>query len=377
MSTQSLKPGWKMVSFGEVVKNANFVERNPEANGVERIVGLEHIDPENLYIRRWNSVEDGTSFTRRFVPGQTLFGKRRAYQRKVAYVEFGGICSGDILTFEPKNKKVLLSELLPFICQSDAFFDHAVDTSAGSLSPRTSWKALKEFQFPLPPLHEQKRIAEILWAADGAVRAYECVKVNGELVAKTLFLQHMQNAEETIEVGKIARFTSGKSIKVTELPNTPSDEFCIPVYGGNGISGYTKSVLSDYPGSTVIIGRVGQFCGNVLVSRDAGWITDNALYAKWLSPDVLVDYLALALRYLELNKNKIGNYLPLINQKVVHGARIPKVPVSVQERLTRVHRKVLDSIECSIAVSEELLVVRKAFMEGQFGAVEGATDNVV
>ena len=164
MIAQSLKSGWKMVKFGEVVKNANLVERDPEANDIERIVGLEHIDPENLHILRWNSVADGTSFSRKFVPGQTLFGKRRAYQRKVAYAEFEGICSGDILTFEPKNRKVLLPELLPFICQSDAFFDHALDTSAGSLSPRTSWTALKDFEVPLPPLDEQKRIAEILWA---------------------------------------------------------------------------------------------------------------------------------------------------------------------------------------------------------------------
>lgn len=166
MTSQSLKPGWKMVKFGEVVKNANLVERDPEANGLERIVGLEHIEPENLHIRRWNSIADGTSFTRKFVPGQTLFGKRRAYQRKVAYAEFEGICSGDILTFEAKDMNVLLPGLLPFICQSDAFFDHALGTSAGSLSPRTSWKALKDFEFPLPPLDEQKRIAEILWAAD-------------------------------------------------------------------------------------------------------------------------------------------------------------------------------------------------------------------
>jgi len=86
-----LKPGWKMVKFGDVVKNANLVERDPKANGIDRIVGLEHIDPENLHIRRWNPVEEGTSFTRKFVPGQTLFGKRRAYQRKVAYAEFEGI----------------------------------------------------------------------------------------------------------------------------------------------------------------------------------------------------------------------------------------------------------------------------------------------
>lgn len=179
MNTQSLKPGWKMVKFGEVVKNANLVERDPETNGVERIVGLEHLDPSNLHIRRWNSVAEDTSFTRKFVPGQTLFGKRRAYQRKVVFAEFEGICSGDILTFEPKNRKVLLPELLPFICQSDAFFDHALDTSAGSLSPRTSWTALKDFEFPLPPLDEQKRIAEILWVADESLQVRR--KVHADL----------------------------------------------------------------------------------------------------------------------------------------------------------------------------------------------------
>ncbi len=195
MSTQSLKPGWKMVKFGEVVKNANLVERDPETNGVERIVGLEHIDPENLHIRRWNSVADGPSFTRKFVPGQTLFGKRRAYQRKVAYAEFEGICSGDILTFEPKNRKVLLPELLPFICQSDAFFDHALDTSAGSLSPRTSWTALKDFEFPLPPLDEQKRIAEILWAADEAVEKYVYFWKALSLYAETLIAENLTSTD--------------------------------------------------------------------------------------------------------------------------------------------------------------------------------------
>lgn len=163
------------VKFGDVVHNANLVEKDPVGAGIERIVGLEHLDPENLHIRRWGTPEDGTSFSRKFVPGQTLFGKRRAYQRKVAFAEFEGICSGDILTFESKDPEVLLPDLLPFICQTDAFFDHALGTSAGSLSPRTSWNALAKFEFLLPPLEEQKRIAEILWAADQVTEAYRRV----------------------------------------------------------------------------------------------------------------------------------------------------------------------------------------------------------
>jgi len=186
-----LNAGWKLVKFGEVVKNANLVERVFEANGIERSVGLEHIDPDNLHIRRWNSIKDGTSFSRKFVPGQTLFGKRRAYQRKVAYAEFEGICSGDIMTFEPKDKKLLLPECVPFICQSDAFFNHALDTSAGSLSPRTSWTALQDFEFPLPPLNEQKRIAEILWAADKVVEHLVTLESKAEKARRASLFEFM------------------------------------------------------------------------------------------------------------------------------------------------------------------------------------------
>jgi type I restriction enzyme S subunit len=146
--------------------------RYPQNNGLERYVGLEHIDPESLHIQRWGLISEGTSFTRRFRKGQVLFGKRRAYQRKVAVAEFDGLCSSDILVFEPKDDR-LLPELLPFICQSDGFFEHALDTSAGSLSPRTKFKELARYEFPLPPLDEQRRIAEILWAADEVIISYK------------------------------------------------------------------------------------------------------------------------------------------------------------------------------------------------------------
>lgn len=209
---QSLKPGWKMVKFGDVVTNANLVERNPEENGVTRIVGLEHIDPENLHIHRWNNISEGTSFTRKFVLGQTLFGKRRAYQRKVAYAKFTGICSGDILTFEPKDRNILLPELLPFICQSDAFFSHALDTSAGSLSPRTSWTALKNFSFPLPPLEEQKRLAELLWAADEAVEKWNIVYADMESLLQTTrnnIFQKFSQTESHVQLKNIGHWISG------------------------------------------------------------------------------------------------------------------------------------------------------------------------
>ncbi len=160
--------GWSTVSFGDVVRLSKERSSDPEADGYERYVGLEQIDPGDLRIRRWGNVAEGVTFNSVFRPGQVLFGKRRAYQRKVAVADFSGVCSGDIYVFEPKGER-LLPDLLPFICQTDAFFQHAVGTSAGSLSPRTNWNNLADFGFALPPIEEQRRILRALAASERLV----------------------------------------------------------------------------------------------------------------------------------------------------------------------------------------------------------------
>jgi type I restriction enzyme S subunit len=190
------KPGWRRVKFGDVLECVNDTVTDPQAAGAERVVGLDHLDPGSLHIKRWANVEDGTTFTRRFKSGQVLFGKRRAYQRKLAVADFDGICSGDILVFEPKNDD-LLPELLPFIMQAEGFWQHALDTSAGSLSPRTKWQDLARYEFALPPKDEQRRIAEILWAADQArCRWEEGSAALGD--AKQALLRSLSAAESSV-----------------------------------------------------------------------------------------------------------------------------------------------------------------------------------
>lgn len=173
MSKKTLKPGWRQVKFGDVVRLAKARSQDPLASGIERYVGLEHLEPGDLRIRSWGNVADGVTFTNVFQPGQVLFGKRRAYQRKVAVADFSGVCSGDIYVLEAKDAQVLLPDLLPFICQTDAFFDHAVGTSAGSLSPRTNWTSLADFEFGLPPMDEQKSLVKLLRTATDASQAQE------------------------------------------------------------------------------------------------------------------------------------------------------------------------------------------------------------
>lgn len=185
MSLNLNKSSWKRVSFGDVVRNVNETVRDLELAGIDRIIAMEHMDPGELKVSRWGSTEDGTTFKRRVKPGQTLFGKRRAYQRKVAYAEFDAICSGDIYTFEADETQ-LRGDLLPFLVQSNGFFEHALGTSAGSLSPRTNWRDLKDFEFDLPALDEQKRIADLLWAVERKRVADRCAEEHLDRVRATL-----------------------------------------------------------------------------------------------------------------------------------------------------------------------------------------------
>lgn len=199
------RTGWKSVKFGEVCQQVNETARNPQKEGLIHVVGLEHIGSNDLHIRSWNTLERETTFTRKFVKGQVLFGRRRAYQAKVAYAEFDGICSGDILVFEAIKSK-LLPELLPFMVQSQKFYNKAVETSAGSLSPRTKFKDLADLEFLLPPKDQQARLAELLWAADDVVEREMDVKENVKrYLSNSIGVLYNLNSNKFETLGKLCK----------------------------------------------------------------------------------------------------------------------------------------------------------------------------
>lgn len=201
---------WRPVAFGDVVRNVNKTVKDAAANGIDRVIAMEHMDPGELKIGRWGDVAEGTTFTRLVRPGQTLFGKRRAYQRKVAYAEFDAICSGDIYTFEA-DETWLSGELLPFLVQSDPFFDHALDTSAGSLSPRTNWRDLANFRFDLPTLDEQERVADLLWAAERHRRSLLVLQDVLAASIRSTFTKLLAGVEtEETSLGNVGQFTRGR-----------------------------------------------------------------------------------------------------------------------------------------------------------------------
>ena len=132
-----------------------------------------------------------------------------------------------------------------------------------------------------------------------------------------------------ISVGALASFTSGTGINVGSLAGK-SSETPVPVFGGNGVAGYTSRPLVREP--TVVVGRVGQKCGEVCFSSGPAWITDNALFPRTRHREFDVRFLVFALAGAGLNDVKNRNDLPLVTQAILHSVRIAWPPDVEEQR---------------------------------------------
>jgi restriction endonuclease S subunit len=186
----------------------------PGETDLDRYVGLEHLDSESLKIKRWGSPSDVIGEKLRVRPGEIIFGKRRAYQRKLAIAEFDCICSAHAMVLKAKEDN-LRKDFFPFFLQSDVFMDRALEISVGSLSPTINWGTLKNQEFPLPPLVEQKRIAEVLWAVENAIWKTEDAIEGAERYRKVL-MRHLFMYGPVGEINEI-------QLKNTQIGPLPTD----------------------------------------------------------------------------------------------------------------------------------------------------------
>lgn len=160
MVEQKLPEGWQMVKFGDIAKHiSKRVE--PSETDLEIYVGLEHLDPDSLKIKRHGVPSDVEGQKLLVKKGQIIFGKRRAYQRKVAVADWDCICSAHAMVLEA-NPENIIPEFLPFFLQSEVFMNRAVAISEGSLSPTIKWKTLSSQYFVVPSMERQKELIPLL-----------------------------------------------------------------------------------------------------------------------------------------------------------------------------------------------------------------------
>ena len=151
-------------------------------------LGLEHLDSGSLKVTRFGS--DVAPIGEKLVmrKGDVLFGKRRAYQKKVAIAPFDGIFSAHGMVLRP-NVEVIDPDFFPLFISSDYFLDAAIKISVGSLSPTINWRDLKILEFDLPDLETQRKLAAVLWSINDTMESYKkLISATDELV-KSQFME--------------------------------------------------------------------------------------------------------------------------------------------------------------------------------------------
>lgn len=332
------RTGWKRLRFGEVVDNCNET-CEPAETGMERFVAMEHLEPGSLHVGSWGIVADGTTFTRRCRPGEVLFGKRRAYQRKVAVAEFEAVVSGDIYVLASKDTQRLLPELLPFLCLSERFFQHAVGTSAGSLSPRTNWSSLASFEFDLPPLDQQRRIAEILWAVDEVNVQYASSQKELEqliLRERWRLIDLKGNAAPTHwQSGTIEGLCDVLDSKRRPLNETERSKMkgSIPYYGATGVVDHVNDFLFDEP--LILIAEDGgpfhEYAEKPIAYFVTGksWVNNHAHVLR-PRPDINTRWLYHSLRNADLSKFISGTTRTKLTMGALRSIRLKYPPFDEQ-----------------------------------------------
>lgn len=387
--------GWQKTKFYEVCRNLNVAVRDPLTSGFDRYVGLEHLEPGNLHIRSWGNVADGTTFTKTFKAGQVLFGKRRAYQRKVAVAEFAGICSGDILVFEA-NPDVIEPRLLPFLVQSDAFFQIAVDTSAGSLSPRTRFQDLAHFEFRLPPLAEQGQFAELLWAADEVVERYGAL--GGELDYLRIVLRENEvehSIYQRIPLGtQLSSIVAGKSLNGINTPALTHTEKAVLKISAVSAEGFVFEENKLLVDQTEFIPELAVSVGDLLITRaNTSELVGRVCLVDADHPNLMLSDKTLK---LEVNEDTIskpfliealksnharsqisgmatgtGSAMKNISQSDIRNLRVPFPPKEIQDNIARKFSEIRRQKNAVLLIISTTNQVKSALINAIFPAVGG------
>ena len=171
--------------FDKIAFNST-AKKKPIEEDKEHYIGLEHLDSDCLSVTRWGSDVAPTGEKLLMKKGDVLFGKRRAYQRKVGIAPFDGIFSAHGMVLRP-NEEVIDKDFFPFFISSDQFMERAVRISVGGLSPTINWKDLREQEFEIPSLSEQKELSAQLWAAYRLKESYKKLLAATDEMVKSQF----------------------------------------------------------------------------------------------------------------------------------------------------------------------------------------------
>ena len=241
---------------------------------------------------------------------------------------------------------------------------------------------------PLPLLPEQRAIAHVLQTIQEAKAARQrelaLERERKAALMDYLFSYGTKNEPrketeigeipeswEVVRLGDLVKLKSGVS-RPKDMGDKPDAELTVPVYGGNGVLGYTSKESSKQ--RLLVIGRVGEYCGCVHIAESPNWITDNALYSeRWFNSEISLDFLAEQLTHFNLNRLKRRGGQPLITQTIIHELKIPLPPLPEQRAIAHIFQVIDEkttTLEQEIARLDELFhAMLDELMTGKRSAV--------
>ena len=365
--------------MADVVTEIKEKEDHPSESKYERFVGLEHYVSGEIVIRNFGSTELLESSMKVFRSGDILVARRNVYLKRASVAMFDGLTSGDSIVLRAKNERV--GRLLPFVLNTDAFWDFADQYSDGTMSKRLSPKTLMEYEFDLPDESEQDELADILWAAVDVKYSYqELLKQTDELV-KSQFIEMFYGKgypvktigdvidKNIIRVGKVFEKTDSiQYLDISSIDNTSKTVIGLTPYALADAPSRAQYVMkqNDIMYSTVrpnlqnfainpysdenVVGSTG-FC----VLRCIG-VTTGYMWGVINS---------IPFTEAMVNQASGANY-PAVTEKVVHAYEIPIPPENEQnayDELVRQTDKSKFEIKKSIENISELI---KSLMQQDF-----------
>jgi len=156
------------------------------------------------------------------------------------------------------------------------------------------------------------------------------------------------------KLGEITNMKNGKK--------RPQSNGVFPVYGGNGIMDYSDSYNAE---NTIIVGRVGAYCGCVYKCDSKCWVSDNAIsvFAKDIVDTQFLYYLMTT---LDFHHHHIGGAQPLMTQDIISDFTVSIPPLSVQKLIVHVLKSFDDKIEVNRRINDNLEQQAQALFKSWF-----------
>ena len=279
-------PNWIKVRFDEIAENITDRIDKPNESGLEYYIGLEHLDTDQIRIKRFGSTDDVNATKFLCKKADIIFGKRRSYLRKVAVTDRDAVVSAHSMVIRPKGD-FIVPEFLPCFMQSSVFWKTAHAISEGSMSPTIKWKTLAKQEFWIPTIEEQKKIATVFWSIeDNAEKNGRLIKIS-ETLKKELIIELLTKGlgHEKFKHTDVCDIPENwKLAKLSEI-GEKKDSIVAGPFGSN-------LKVKDYVDKGVPIIRLQNINRNKFIEKDTKYISkekaDELTYHSYEDGDIVL-----------------------------------------------------------------------------------------